>query len=778
MQIDPGRICLNCMRTRKKQKGPCEFCGYDNAEYRPARNALPPFTPLKGRYLPGRVLLVESNGMIYSALDLETQARVTIREYFPREFCFREHSRFPEIRAEGRLNFDQGRRRFLEEGHILQKLSEDKEQGLLRVIDVFEEYDTAYMVMEYFRGKTLKEYVAEEGGKLSLKQSISLFTPMVRTLGDLHSKKVIWKDIRPENILIDENGTARIQGFGAPGSVQGAAPEEMKRRSGYAAPEQYTAQGRIGPWTDIYAFAVVVSGCLTGKNPEDARNRKAGSRTQFSEDTRIGKKAARVLENAMNPDISKRYQDIRKFWNDLEEASDHKKRNILTIAIVAVFAVAVGGFTANRILHPAVNLKNGTYQIASGLDRSLVLEIPDHYYTSGTSIVLGEKGNANSQKFDIASEGQGTFSFTSVSSDQAVTFVNYKNEPGGDLVQWEFLDKARANQTWTVRKAGNGTYYILNRDGLYVGLDGEKAKAGADVEVLDKSGDSEAFQWYFINTSKNAEDEKTPLTGTVVSVEPSAYRIIPAADQEKNIDLLSSGYSVSDGSDETEAKFMIAQLADKVYGIYSVKSGNAILNQEDYKWKFVFAGGGTYRIVNQSDQALLVEEDNTLDLGPANTEGRGMDTQRWILKKVDLTELEKVTMSITKQHVTLANHENPALLLSTAGNAVEDNTNLILSDPSQTVSQYFVFSPEDDGSYKITNDNSGTNVSLVKGMDRLVRISASDDTHWTLQQAEPGWFYIMNQNGLYLTLNQEDNTVYASEQASTCSEWEINMNVG
>ena len=274
-----------------------------------------------------------------------------------------------------------------------------------------------------------------------------------------------------------------------------------------------------------------------------------------------------------------------------------------------------------------------------------------------------------------------------------------------------------------------------------------------------------------LNTEKNENDERTPLPGKVVNIQPGAYRIIPGNNQEKDVTLLDSGYFISDMSEETVEKFIVTQLGNSVYDISSVKSGNAIMDQSDFKWKFITAGGGAYRIVNQSDQALLVKEDNTLDLGPVNEPEKGMDTQTWFLSKVDVTELEQIAMKLMKHHVTLTNHDNSSAVLCVAGNAIDDGSLLVLSMPEYANSQYFNFTQNEDGSYKIVNENAGKNVSLVKG--NMVGISEQGDAYWTLQQAESGWFYIMDNNNKYLTINTEDMTIRLSDGESTAGEWGI-----
>lgn len=132
---------------------------------------------------------------------------------------------------------------------------------------------TRHIFMPYCEGITLSEYVSSISGGLGYKECITLLTPVMDALADVHKEGIVHRDISPENILITKNGKAVLLDFGALeviAQTKGMKNESLKLKHGYAPPEQYYTGGIQGPGTDVYAMAATLYYCLCGEHLEPA----------------------------------------------------------------------------------------------------------------------------------------------------------------------------------------------------------------------------------------------------------------------------------------------------------------------------------------------------------------------------------------------------------------------------------------------------------------------------------------------------------------------------
>ena len=155
-------LCYGCMREKENTDERCPCCGFDNASYEKTRStrALPLGTILNGRYLLGKVLGEGGFGITYLAMDLNLEMPVAIKEYFPVGLASRDTSiegsteNVSVITGEKKKYYDYGIKSFASEAKNLAKFR--KTDGIIFVTDFFLENSTAYLVMEYIDGKTLK----------------------------------------------------------------------------------------------------------------------------------------------------------------------------------------------------------------------------------------------------------------------------------------------------------------------------------------------------------------------------------------------------------------------------------------------------------------------------------------------------------------------------------------------------------------------------------------------------------------------------------------------
>ena len=302
-------------------------CGYDVESASPI--ALPPLSLLNGQYLVGRVLGKPGGfGITYLGWDTRLETLVAIKEYMPRDLAGRaaDHvTLFPHSREENEP-FRFGLEKFLEEARTLARFDHP---NIVRVRSFFEENQTAYLVMDYLKGKNIAEYVEQSGGIVSENEAFRIMLPVLDGLREVHSKGVLHRDIKPQNIYLTESGRPILLDFGA-------ARQAMSDRSrsisviltqGFAPYEQYHRKGQQGPWTDIYACAATIYYMVTGQVPTDVLERVAEDNLQPPHEINaaISPQVSEIIMQALSINPADRPQDVFLFLDMLgiENRSPH-----------------------------------------------------------------------------------------------------------------------------------------------------------------------------------------------------------------------------------------------------------------------------------------------------------------------------------------------------------------------------------------------------------------------------------------------------------------------
>ena len=310
------KVCYGCFR--EKEPGVCPYCGYDDTEEQPFL-ALPPGTILNGRYMAGKVLGVGGFGITYLGYDLTLEIKVAIKEYMPSGMATRYKDGYT-VTLTGRVEkeYAAGMERFLDEARILAKL-----QNLPNIVSVqnyFKENNTAYFVMEYIEGMSLKEYVAEHGGSISYTEALAILLPVMEALCEVHSLNLMHRDISPDNIYITASGESRLLDFGAARFSMGDNKSvSVILKHGYAPEEQYSSHGNQGPWTDIYAMGATLYRCVAGIVPPDSIERIHND--TIKKPSELGISLPTSMENAILKALSvkaeDRYANMRAFIDAL-----------------------------------------------------------------------------------------------------------------------------------------------------------------------------------------------------------------------------------------------------------------------------------------------------------------------------------------------------------------------------------------------------------------------------------------------------------------------------
>ena len=268
-------LCYNCFQHIQDPAAPCPHCGFDLEENRQKFPvALRAGTVLNNRYIVGRVLGQGGFGITYVAFDTQLQARVAIKEYMPSDMATRVEGTTVSVMMDTRAeDFTYGAERFQEEARTLAKFI--GHPNIAGVSSYFDQNDTSYFVMDYIEGVSFKSYIANNGGKVSVDETLNVMIPVLRALTAVHAEGFIHRDVTPDNIYISKDGNVKLLDFGSARYSIGDKSKSLDviLKVGYAPKEQYIRRGRQGPYTDVYSCAACFYAALTGYLPPESLER-------------------------------------------------------------------------------------------------------------------------------------------------------------------------------------------------------------------------------------------------------------------------------------------------------------------------------------------------------------------------------------------------------------------------------------------------------------------------------------------------------------------------
>lgn len=345
--IDVSKRCMGCMELYGDDFEVCPHCGYYDGETAEEAIHMDPNTILHDRYIIGRVIGYGGFGVTYIGWDGKLEQKVAIKEYFPSEFS----SRIPGqtdvavFGGEKRKQFYDGMEKFVDEAKRLAQFQ--NEDGIVRVYDSFTENETAYIIMEYLDGETLKSLLEREK-TIPEDKAINMLIPVMKSLKNVHEHGIIHRDIAPDNIFITKSGDMKLIDFGASryATTSHSRSLTVVVKQGYSPEEQYRSRGDQGPHTDVYSLAATLYKMITGKTPPDAmerRSQKEGLNKEILIEphlvngTKISVDVENAILNAMNVRIEDRTPDIDTFINELT-SDEPVKRRVGKIKKIDVFA--------------------------------------------------------------------------------------------------------------------------------------------------------------------------------------------------------------------------------------------------------------------------------------------------------------------------------------------------------------------------------------------------------------------------------------------------------
>ncbi len=328
-------LCMNCM-GELNDHGTCPLCGlYDTEAY--ISSYLAPKTFLANRYIVGRLISYCGESALYIGFDTVEQRKVTVREYMPDTLCVRERDEeIVTVKHDKLPLYKTYLAEFIELHSTL--MNSPAIPCVQTVLDVFSENNTAYAVMDYLGGISLKSYLTNSGEILSWEQVKELFPPLLTALNMLHGLGIIHRGISTSTIFVSEKNQLKLMGFSISAAHTADSDIGYEVFGGFAPPEQYSSARRNGSWTDVYGISAVLYRCLTGITPPTAPER-------LIEDTlvepmlinrHVPKNVSDVIMKGMELEADDRISGISEFVDRLFEQPSRPEDNSGEIPVPTV----------------------------------------------------------------------------------------------------------------------------------------------------------------------------------------------------------------------------------------------------------------------------------------------------------------------------------------------------------------------------------------------------------------------------------------------------------
>lgn len=310
-------LCLGCMEEFEDQFQVCPSCGYVRGTPPEEGTYLTPGSILQGKYMVGRVLGYGGFGVTYIGWDLFLNRKVVVKEYLPSDFSTRmpgENVVTVYTNEETNQQFIKGMKKFVEEAQSLAQFH--SVPGIVDVYASFEENNTAYIVMEYLKGRNILQVLKQEG-PFPYARAKEIILEILTGLEAVHRVGMIHRDISPDNIFMTDDGAVRLLDFGAAryATISHSKSLSIILKPGYAPPEQYKTHGEQGPRTDVYAAAATLYKMLTGVTPPDSLERgvKDTLRPPSALKVYLPESAENAIMNAMNLSVKRRTATAAEF---------------------------------------------------------------------------------------------------------------------------------------------------------------------------------------------------------------------------------------------------------------------------------------------------------------------------------------------------------------------------------------------------------------------------------------------------------------------------------
>lgn len=356
MTTERMTYCMGCMKAfpkGKDKRSTCPLCGFSLESYDRAPRCIRLGSILKERYLIGRVLGEGSFGITYIGRDMLLDQIVAIKEYFPINHVSRDM--LEEESDTGNTvyvyagdedeSYKNGLEKFYNEAKILAKFHGIA--GVVSVINFFYANGTAYLVMEYVDGITLKEYIKEHG-PIAGERVLQMIHPVIKALSAIHKTGIIHRDISPDNILVNQKEELVLIDFGSARAERQTMTQSMTVlfKRGYTPEEQYRGRGNWGAWSDVYSLCATMYFMLTGIVPNESIERMIHDDIKLLRDMphiRLSATEEDAIMRGMAVKANRRFQSMESLEAALYESRGWVQRVVLYFQHKSKSVLLAGG---------------------------------------------------------------------------------------------------------------------------------------------------------------------------------------------------------------------------------------------------------------------------------------------------------------------------------------------------------------------------------------------------------------------------------------------------
>lgn len=584
------RRCLNCFNlfdivySDKEEREVCPYCGYcEGTPPKELYHLYPGVGLYNNRYVIGTCIGFGGFGITYKAWDNVLETVVAVKEYYPTGLVQRVPGK-PQViiyTGESKEEYMQGLERFLDEAKNMAKFVDNP--NIVHVDAFFEENNTAYLVMEYLPGMTLKSYLKSKGGRIGCEEVIPIADAVITALKEIHAGGIIHRDISPDNIMLCNDGRIKLLDFGA--ARFSDADQERTRsiilKPGFAPPEQYQAKSKQGPWTDIYALCATVYRAITGVLPDESVNRviedTVQSPIQIYSD--IPERISNTVMKGMSiypeirfsnvDELKKALDGEKKVMEPKKELRVRRMKRTITVGIALLIVVSMSLYVYNMYKNKKADV------VMNSADISIWIAVDDQMNEDGAKAMMDS----------------GIEAFT---SSQEKVNVNYKFIPE-DQYGSELLKAYENGEMPTIFQAQYATKEIME----------DAASVDKVYEYMEKSGSDDC---YLLENYKNSieESKKIPLSFEA----PIVY--VKRSSEVKNIDNLTiSDYKQIESM--RDDSFYISESAEDMLlsSLNSDENSQNIDDKRKKEWKKL--GGSEIYKQFLSDDKLLYYFGSTED---------------------------------------------------------------------------------------------------------------------------------------------------------------------
>ena len=306
--------------SKLDENGKCR-CGYDENEPTDSQ-CLAVRSTVGGKYLVGKMIRMDGEGITYIGLDKENEERVYVREFMPQKIAKRNELTGEVVAVQGdETKYKMLMSDFYDLFNALRDFHHS--ENIIPVIDLVHDNGTVYAIYKCIQTISYGDYLTHNGGEFTWPQVKKLFMPLFTTLSYLHSNGFIHRGISPESIRVNAKGKLMLSYFGTSSLYMRGTAIEPTISEGYSAPEQYSVSDWQGEWTDVYSVAAVLYKSLTGTMPAGADARMENDRLCPPDelDGNIPGNVSDAIMNAMTLKVDYRTQSIDDFTAELLESS-------------------------------------------------------------------------------------------------------------------------------------------------------------------------------------------------------------------------------------------------------------------------------------------------------------------------------------------------------------------------------------------------------------------------------------------------------------------------